>query len=132
MHTMKRLALLVFAAGLMTSTAALADHGARSGDRNEVEQRLRDKADGKWSYDGKRLDKIHGPAFVAPPGWSRRSYGVGDFIPALFMADAYYVDAAAVGLPAPASGRHWVRVGEDVYLVAGRGKVMDVVGGVYF
>lgn len=129
---MKRLALLVFAAGLMTSTVALADQGARTSDRNEVEQRLRDKAEGKWTYAGKRQDKIRGEAFVAPHGWSRRSYGTGDFIPALFMTNVYFVDAASLGLPPAAEGRHWVRIGEDVYLVAGRGKVMDVVGGVYF
>lgn len=129
---MKRLALLVFAAGLMTSTVALADQGARTSDRNEVEQRKRDKAENKWTYQGKRQDRVHAAAFVAPPGWARRSYGVGDFIPGLFMRDAYFVDAASLGLPPAAEGRHWVRVGDDVYLVAGRGKVMDVVGGVYF
>jgi Ni/Co efflux regulator RcnB len=129
---MKRLALLVFAAGLMTSTAALADHGARSGDRNEIEQRLRDKAEGKWTYKGHRADKIHGPEFVAPPRWARRSYGQGDFIPGAFLTEAYFVDAAALGLEPAGAGRHWVRVGPDVYLVAGRGKVLDVVPGVYY
>lgn len=129
---MKRLALIVFAAGLMTSTAALADQGARSGDRNEIEARARDKAEGKWTYKGVRRDKVRADAFVAPAGWSRRSYGTGDFIPRVFMTDAYYVDASALGLPPVEEGRHWVRVGPDVYLVAGRGRVMDVIGGVYF
>lgn len=129
---MKRLALLAFAAGLMISTTALADQGARSGDRNEIDARARDKAEGKWSYKDVRRDKVRAEAFVAPKGWSRRSYGTGDFIPRVFMADAYYVDAAVVGLPPAEAGRHWVRVGPDVYLIAGRGKVIDVVGGVYF
>lgn len=129
---MKRLIILAAAASLLTAGAALADSGARTSDRNAVEQRLRDKAEGKWSYEGKRFDKIKGPDFVAPAGWSRRSYGVGDFIPRVFLAGAYVVDGASVGLPAPASGRSWVRVGTDVYLVSGRGNVMDVVPGVYF
>jgi Ni/Co efflux regulator RcnB len=129
---MKRLALIAAAAMLFSSTAALADHGARSSDRNEVEARLRDKAEGKWTYEGKRQDKIKAEAFVAPAGWSARSYNTGDFIPRAFMVEAYYVDPAPLGLPAAQDGRHWVRVGTDVYLVAGRGRVMDVVGGVYF
>src|SRR4051812_42346257 len=118
---MNRLALMAAAAAatLLTSNAAFADQGARSSDRNEVEARLRDKADHKYHYLDKRMDTIKGVAFVAPSGWAWRSYGVGDFIPGVFMKDAYFVDGAALGLPAPESGRHWVRVGPDVYLVAG-------------
>lgn len=129
---MKRLILLAaLAAGLTTASTALADQGARSGDRNEVEARLRDKADGKYHYKDQRFDSIKGSPFVAPPGWQPRSYGVGDFVPAVFMKDPYVVDGPSIHLPPAKDGRHWVRIGSEVYEVAGRGKVLDVVGNVY-
>lgn len=128
---MKRVVLLAFAAGLMTSSAALADQGARSSDRNEVEARLRDKAEGKYHYKDQRFDSIKGQPFQAPPGWQPRYYGVGDFVPAVFMKDPYIVDGPSIHLPPAKDGRHWVRIASEVYEVAGRGKVLDVVGNVY-
>ena len=124
---MKRLALVLAAATVLAGGVAHA-----GGDKTDAIEQARDKADGKWSYHDKRADRVHGPAWVAPKGWIYNRYAQGDFMPSLLQSEAYFVDPASLGLPPLAAGRHWVRAGAHLYLVAGHGKVLEMIPDVYY
>jgi len=82
---------------------------------------------------GQYYGRIHGPAFVYPPGWHYRRWTIGARLPPLLFAPAYFYPGwAALGLEPPPPGYAWVRYGPDlleVNLVTG--EVEDVVYGVF-
>jgi Ni/Co efflux regulator RcnB len=77
---------------------------------------------------------FHGPAFSYPPGFAYRRWALGERLPILFLAPAYFfTDYAALGLDPPPYGYEWVRYGPDLLLVQlGTGQVVDVVYGAIY
>jgi Ni/Co efflux regulator RcnB len=99
-------------------------HTNRAGDRTVT----------RFNYRGRSWNRVHGRAWRAPPGWSYRRYTVGAYLPSTFLSAGFYIDPVGIGigLPAAGRGRHWVRVGNDLYLVNARGRVVEVVPDVYY
>jgi Ni/Co efflux regulator RcnB len=90
--------------------------------------------DRRFYYGGQYYSAVRGPRWVAPRGWTYRRYAVGATLPAFFLSTTYYVDPLRFGLrigPAGA-GRRWIRVGDDLYLVNARGRVIRVVPNVFY
>jgi len=84
----------------------------------------------QFNYHGHAFTRFHAPhAFVYPPGWTYRRWGVGAVLPPIFLApDYYFMDWAALGLPPPPPGDQWVRYGPDLLLVDVRnGEIVDVI-----
>lgn len=90
---------------------------------------------GRFTYRGRSFNRVRGPAWAAPRGWSSRRYTVGAYLPRTFLSTSYVVNPFAFGLgvrAAPA-GYQWVRVGDDLYLVSWTtGRVAEVVPDVFY
>lgn len=73
----------------------------------------------QYSYEGKHYDSRKGPEWHAPRGhnshavWSR-----GDRLPKAYRDRDYVIDYRAYHLKKPPHGYQWVRVNNDVFLVA--------------
>lgn len=82
---------------------------------------------------GRYVNRIRGPAFVWPRGYSYRRWGIGATLPSVFLAPAFfYAGWAGLGLQAPVPGYSWVRYGSDLLLVNLRtGEIEDVIYGVF-
>jgi Ni/Co efflux regulator RcnB len=66
--------------------------------------------------------------YYAPYGYQYQTYTVGGYLPRGYYGSSYYIDYRPYGLSAPPYGYHWVRVGNDVYLVESRnGRIMEAV-----
>lgn len=71
--------------------------------------------------------------YVYPSGYRSYSWRVGHHLPRPYYAPTYYVDYRAYGLAPPPYGHHWVRVDNDVLLVAiATGLVADVLSGIFY
>ncbi|HEX4041873.1 MAG TPA: RcnB family protein [Xanthobacteraceae bacterium] len=84
----------------------------------------------QFNYHGHQINRFHPPhAFVYPPGWSYRRWGLGAILPPIFLApDYYFMDWADLGLPPPPPGDQWVRYGPDLLLVdVSTGQIVDVI-----
>jgi Ni/Co efflux regulator RcnB len=88
----------------------------------------------QWYWRGKWVNRVRGPAFHYPMGWSYRYWTVGDILPALFLTSTYYYDdVSALGLNVPPPGYRWVRYGSDLLLVNLRtGTVEQGAYGVFY
>jgi Ni/Co efflux regulator RcnB len=88
----------------------------------------------QWYWRGKWVNRVHGPAFHYPVGWSYRYWTIGDILPGLFLSSAYYYDnVRPLGLRVPPPGYRWVRYGPDLLLVNLRtGSVEQVAYGVFY
>lgn len=88
----------------------------------------------QWYWRGKWVNRVHGPAFHYPVGWSYRYWTIGDILPGLFLSSAYYYDnVRPLGLTVPPPGYRWVRYGPDLLLVNLRtGSVEQVAYGVFY
>jgi Ni/Co efflux regulator RcnB len=88
----------------------------------------------KYTYGGRQYDRVRGSRWIAPRGWVNRRYTVGAFVPNYFLGGAYYVDPLRMGLRVRPAGanRHWIRVGDDLYLVNNRGRVIETVPNVFY
>jgi len=63
--------------------------------------------------------RFRAPARYLPPrGYYSHRWAVGHRLPSTYYARPYYVDYRAYGLAPPPRGHHWVRVDNDVFLVA--------------
>jgi Ni/Co efflux regulator RcnB len=82
---------------------------------------------------GRYVNRVRGPAFVWPRGYSYRRWGIGGLLPPVFLAPAYfYTGWAALGLQAPVPGYTWVRFGPDLLLVnLTTREIEDVIYGVF-
>jgi Ni/Co efflux regulator RcnB len=67
--------------------------------------------------------------FVMPYGYRYQTYSVGSRLPSsYYYGNTYYVDYRPYGLTPPPYGYHWVRVGNDVYMVRNNnGLIAEVV-----
>ena len=89
---------------------------------------------GQWYWRGHWVNRIHGPIYAYPPGWTYRYWTIGDVLPALFLSSTYYYDdVGPLGLEVPPPGYRWVRYGSDLLLVNLRtGSVEQVAYGVFY
>jgi len=95
--------------------------------------RYRRVADGrKFRYKGRIYAAVGAPAFIYPTGWRYRHWARGAFLPAVFIAEPYFIDYAWIGLPPPPPAHAWVRYGPDALLVnIFDGRIVDVVYDVF-
>lgn len=71
--------------------------------------------------------------YVYPSGYRSYSWRVGHHLPRSYYAPTYYVDYRSYGLAPPPYGHHWVRVDNDILLVAiATGLVADVLSGIFY
>ncbi len=89
---------------------------------------------GQFSYRGRNFASFRAAPFRYPQGWGYRRWGVGAFLPGLFLGDVYFIgDWGAYNLGPPPPGEHWVRYGPDALLVNNyTGQVDDVAYGVFY
>jgi hypothetical protein len=87
----------------------------------------------QFTYRGRAFNRVHLSPFIYPSGWGYRRWGIGMFLPPLFLAPAYYyADWGGMGLPPPDPGFQWVRYGPDLLLVnISTGAVVDVIYGAF-
>lgn len=73
-------------------------------------------------------ESYYAPRYVAPYGYSSRTYSVGSYLPRGYYDSIYYIDYRPYGLAPPPRGYSWVRVGNDVYLASARtGLIAEVI-----
>lgn len=71
--------------------------------------------------------------YVYPPGYRSYHWRVGHRLPPAYYGRPYWVDYRPYRLPPPPYGYGWVRVDQDVVLVAlATGLILDVLYGVYY
>jgi Ni/Co efflux regulator RcnB len=87
----------------------------------------------QYWHRGRSFNRIRGPAFVWPRGYSYRRWGIGGLLPPVFLTPTYfYTGWAALGLQAPVPGYTWVRYGSDLLLVnLTTREIEDVIYGVF-
>lgn len=134
---MKKLMMGVAALSLLTAGVASAETVVKRGPHQTTvvhKDRYGDKTVTKFNYKGRSWNRVRGPAWVAPRGYAYRRYTVGAYLPAPFLSASFYIDPVGIGigLPVAGYGKHWVRVGNDLYLVDGRGRIIDVAPDVYY
>lgn len=78
--------------------------------------------------------RFHANHYRKPFGWYYKLWGLGEFMPALFIADNYQLDDyRAYDLARPPFGCVWVRYGNDAVLVDKRtGEVLRVVRDTFY
>ena len=134
---MKKLLMGVAALSLLAAGAAEAQTVVKQGPHGTTvvhKDRYGDRTVTKFKYRGRTWNRVRGPAWTAPAGYAYRRYTVGAYLPAPFLSAGFYVDPIGIGinLPVAGYGKHWVRVGNDLYLVNGRGRILEVVPDVYY
>jgi len=79
-------------------------------------------------------NRIRGPMFHYPHGYNYRRWGIGEFLPHIFLSNYYYwTDWRALGLLPPPPGYVWVRYGPDLLLVNRfTGRIADVIYGAFY
>jgi len=77
---------------------------------------------------------FHAGNYRRPSGWYYRRWNYGDYLPALFFAQSYWLeDYADYNLTYPPPGTVWVRYGNDALLVdQDSGEVIQVVYGIFY
>jgi len=71
--------------------------------------------------------------YVRPHGYYARSWRVGYYLPRSYYGPSYYVDYRPYGLAPPPYGYRWVRVDDDVVLIAvATGLIADIVSDFYY
>ena len=149
---MKKILLAAAAFGLLAADVAVAQTAVykdRQGDTRVVTQTPNGRVtreyqrDGdvkvkrtsrRYSYGGRYYDAVRAPRWVAPRGWSYRRYAVGAYVPSYFLGGSYIVNPLSFGIRVPIAGsnRHWIRVGDDLYLVNRRGRVIQIIPNVFY
>jgi Ni/Co efflux regulator RcnB len=76
----------------------------------------------------------HAGTYRRPPGYYYRTWNYGDFLPALFFDQQYFIDDFDdYGLADPPEGTVWVRYGDDALLVdEDTGEIIRVVYGIFY
>jgi len=77
---------------------------------------------------------FHHGSYHRPNGWYYRRWNYGDFLPALFFGQSYWLeDYDDFDLPYPPPGTVWVRYGNDSLLVdEDTGEIIQVVYGIFY
>lgn len=78
--------------------------------------------------------RFHAPSYRRPYGWYYRRWTFGEFLPALFWAQQYWLtDYDEYDLPPPPPGTVWVRYGSDALLIdRWTGEIITVEYGVFY
>lgn len=72
------------------------------------------------------------PHYVRPYGYHPYRWAAGHHLPRPYYGSSYYVDYRPYRLAPPPYGHHWVRVDNDVFLVAlASGLIADAVYGIF-
>jgi Ni/Co efflux regulator RcnB len=135
---MKTLLLAASALSLLAADATMAQTVVRhapNGDTKVVTHRPNGSTVvRRYRYGGRYYNAVRAPRWVAPRGWAYRRYGIGAYLPNYFLGSSYYVNPVTFGLRVRPAGanRHWIRVGDDLYLVNNRGRVIQVVPNVFY
>lgn len=84
-----------------------------------------------WGWNGRRFRL---GVYRYPAGWHYRRWGIGQFLPMLFLSPLYYFnDWAMMGIAPPPFGYRWVRFGPDLLLVQiGSGYIATVIYNVFY
>ena len=94
--------------------------------RREYRQDWRD-------YRRRSPDAFRGPAYVGPRGYAYRPIAPGYRFDRSYYDRRYWIDPYRYRLPAAASGRRWIRYGNDVVLLDVRtGRVVNVYNRFFF
>lgn len=88
----------------------------RRDDRRWDRDRRYSHWDNDWRWDGRR-HRVS-TRYVRPSGWYSYRWRVGHRLPSHWYRPTYYVDYRDYGLAPPPYGHRWVRVNDDVFLVA--------------
>jgi Ni/Co efflux regulator RcnB len=71
--------------------------------------------------------------YVYPAGYRSYAWRVGERLPPSYRGSMYYVDYRPYGLAPPPYGYHWVRVGNDVVLMAiATGIIAEVLHDIFY
>jgi Ni/Co efflux regulator RcnB len=78
--------------------------------------------------------RFHHGSYNRPQGWYAHRWNTGEYLPALFFAQNYWIDDyQSFGLDDAPDGATWVRYGNDALLVdEDSGEVIQVVYGVFY
>ena len=89
---------------------------------------------GRFSYGGRSFNRFRVAPFFYPAGWGYRDWGVGAYLPALFLTSTYFIDNyGGYSLGPPPPGCRWVRYGPDALAVnVYTGQVVYSVRGVFW
>lgn len=121
----------------------------RAGDRGRHDERHRDRQGHRRPVvvDRRRSVHVHRPParhvvvqryrapvrYVAPPGYRAHRWHAGQSLPRAYYGRPYHIDHRRYGLRPPPRGHHWVRVDDDVVLVAlATGLVSQVVADLFY
>lgn len=128
---MKKMFAAALALTLMSSTAFAAPYDGRGNQSQHQQQSQHQNVHQskpqpkpqvhkvQYTYQGHRYDAVRGPAWKAPRGYdAHRGWSRGDRLPDSYRARSYVVDYRAYHLNQPPRGYQWVRVNNDVMLVA--------------
>lgn len=109
-------------------------HDRRDDRRDWRHDRRDDRRD--WRDDRRRYAsyRYRSPyRYVYPRGYRHYNWSVGYYLPAPYYSSHYYVDYGYYRLPPPPRGYRWIRVDNDVYLVAiGSGLIRDILYGLFY
>lgn len=88
----------------------------------------------QWFWRGQWVNRVRATVFIYPRGYGYRHWSVGQRLPAIFLAAAYFYDnVGPLGLEIPPMGYRWVRFGPDMVLVNLRtGDIEEVAYGVFY
>ena len=126
--------ILIAAAALAALSATAVQAGEAQLIRASGQTVVTDAATGDvYIIEGKRYPRVR-EAWVAPRGWTQRTYVVGEAIPADLLGGPYVItDYRRYGLPRPKGDEKWIRVGPDVVLVrVGTGNVLMRIENVFY
>lgn len=86
------------------------------------------------SHHGHHGHRYRAPAYYARPhGYRAHRWASGHYLPRHYYGPSYYVDYRPYQLAPPPYGYHWVRVDNDVLLVAlATGLIADTVYGLFY
>lgn len=71
--------------------------------------------------------------YIRPYGYRPYAWRIGHRLPRAYYARPYYVDYGPYGLAPPPYGYQWVRVDDNVFLIAlATGLISQVLYGLYY
>src|SRR5262245_38738815 len=96
---------------------ARAEHGFKENRGFEKHGYQRVANGRKFKYKGRSYSAVYAPAFAYPRGYAYRHWTRGATLPAVFIAEPFFIDYAWIGLLPPPPAYEWVRYGPDGLLV---------------
>jgi Ni/Co efflux regulator RcnB len=108
------------------------EHGSKHNDKQSSKHN--DKHGFKHHDHGWKGQRFHAPTrYVYPPGYVVRTWRSGAHLPATYRTRQYYVDHRHYHLSAPPIGYQYIRVDNDVVLIAiASGVIVSVLAGMYY